>query len=1038
MPDRAVKRSRNSGDTRARERFRAEIERNFSVIAPAGVGKTKAIVSRIVNIALGSNELAEAYLPTLVVVTYIRKAAMEMKTRAHDELLRRGVHPERMTLLNQAYFGTIHSFCLELIRRYGHVLGLPSSVELVENEETLWLEFIRGRDDVTSALPPTMRERFKRHVHVGRVVELARKWNPGGGPEILLSERPEIDLEPALSCPANRRSKGSVEEGQAQLRRWMDDLANGTPYLPLPDIKKGGREFIGLVEECFRALHTWLQRTAAVLVGSVADEYRKHRVGRGLLSYDDMIHFAKQLLSHSVAGRRIRECGYRVVLDEAQDTDREQFEVLLALAQTPEFAGDWRRADSALPGPGRFCMVGDPQQSIYGARADLATYLNVHRRLQEGGSADTLEFSVTFRCDENIVAAVNELFPRLLDERDGQVRFEPLRARPDAGSGQVVRCKLVPPEKFNPDVGINEAAEAEGRALAHWIAGQNLKGFGVQHWADVAILCPRKRWLPTLAYALADVGLSSVVQSRGDVGGDNPAYAWLTGLMVALSEPDNGFEIVGVLRDIFGISDHDLAGFVNSHRKGPPQTNPWQILERTQECGSVGETLDLLADIREECLELALLDLVTVLIEKTMLRVRLGLLPDYPEGLLSRSLDTLLVEIAEAEEEGLALSDLARRLRTRYYQTLEEEEGEADEIRLITCHKAKGLEWEVVILPFLSRNIFFQQEEYPQLVYSSDGGGARVAMDGRNYPADVREKMVLGRRQECQRLLYVAATRARRTLVFVDGGGFFQERKRRGSFSFEDLLQLSPGEANSDFWNRLPEGLFVSMLPLPEVSEGASVPDESLETFDQGVIPAARACGSRFMERVTPSSLSRSANNLGDCNEADLRVSPSFPEVEAENLSDFAAYGNWWHEMMERNPWKDGATAWRRHFQESLVYSPDRKRGGREITLFQGSELCKSLEKSGLLIRTEVPILWRKASDTAYDGFIDMAVWDPAEERWLIVDWKTDRVESGEVSMLVERYTPQLRAYYEAVVALFEKQTEAVLYATSVGRSLAF
>ena len=141
---------------------------------------------------------------------------------------------------------------------------------------------------------------------------------------------------------------------------------------------------------------------------------------------------------------------------------------------------------------------------------------------------------------------------------------------------------------------------------------------------------------------------------------------------------------------------------------------------------------------------------------------------------------------------------------------------------------------------------------------------------------------------------------------------------------------------------------------------------------------------------------------------------------------------------MERNPWKDGATAWRRHFQESLVYSPDRKRGGREITLFQSSDLCKNLNNSGLLIRTEVPFLWRKSSEIAYEGFIDMAVWDPAEVRWLIVDWKTDRVESGEVSMLVERYTPQLLAYHEAVVALFEKQTEAVLYATSVGRSLSF
>src|SRR5204863_263616 len=72
-------------DSNARERFACELNRNFSVVASAGSGKTRAITNRVVQIA--RSPLALEWLPQLVVVTYTNRAADEMQQRARQQIL---------------------------------------------------------------------------------------------------------------------------------------------------------------------------------------------------------------------------------------------------------------------------------------------------------------------------------------------------------------------------------------------------------------------------------------------------------------------------------------------------------------------------------------------------------------------------------------------------------------------------------------------------------------------------------------------------------------------------------------------------------------------------------------------------------------------------------------------------------------------------------------------------------------------------------------------------------------------------------------
>jgi len=95
-------------DQAARDRFAQTLDRNFSVIAAAGSGKTRAVTDRIAHLAQARD--AEQMLPRLVVLTFANRAADEMQQRARAQILLSKPKPEILAAFNRAWFGTIHAF----------------------------------------------------------------------------------------------------------------------------------------------------------------------------------------------------------------------------------------------------------------------------------------------------------------------------------------------------------------------------------------------------------------------------------------------------------------------------------------------------------------------------------------------------------------------------------------------------------------------------------------------------------------------------------------------------------------------------------------------------------------------------------------------------------------------------------------------------------------------------------------------------------------------------------------------------------------
>ena len=145
-----------------RERFVSELDKNFSVVAAAGSGKTRAITDRIVQIA--KSEQARDWLPQLVVVAFTNRAADEMQQRARAEVLQAGVPVEILAAFNRAFFGTIHAFCVRLLESYGHYLGLPPTFDVITDDDEVWNEFVQQQTTIGRSLSDENRRELLRHV----------------------------------------------------------------------------------------------------------------------------------------------------------------------------------------------------------------------------------------------------------------------------------------------------------------------------------------------------------------------------------------------------------------------------------------------------------------------------------------------------------------------------------------------------------------------------------------------------------------------------------------------------------------------------------------------------------------------------------------------------------------------------------------------------------------------------------------------------------------------------------------------------------
>jgi len=760
---------------------------------------------------------------------------------------------EVQTAFNRAFFGTIHSFCMKLLTDFGHYLGLPAPLELVEDDDDLWQEFAQNQTHIGRSLGDKDRAMLLRFVQARDLMQLARRAASSVLQVPGLSPCPPLDFAEVYSQSDKGKGNDNISKSQAELREWERRFAGDWEYVRWPVyFTAANARFTQLWQQKFAPLRKWICEAATCVAAEVQRDYLNFRLDHGLVTYGDQIALAEELLQHPVAAQRIREENLRVLLDEAQDTEPLQFSVLLEATRPPEAKGLWLQDRDLGPRPGHFCMVGDFQQSIYWQRADLNYYRAVHEALVAEKHGESLEFAVTFRLDQKQLNFVNETFREILNNKDGQVRFVELQSRPNILPGKVIRVPLVAKELLPEGKKLKDYQKArfEAQYLARWIKDVGLKKLSADSWREVAILCPRKAWLQTAAAALRQVGLPVAIQSERDVKGDSPAYAWLTALLTIMTDPLNAYEIVGVLREIFGASDHDLAVFCEG------QSARFRVDEILSATGKISSRLRTLAEIRQRAEGLALFDAVTLIVEQTQLRERLLLLPATEFGDLARELDALLAQAAEAEANGMILAVFAEQLRNDFTTPRAVQFSPDDNaIQLITSHKAKGSEWQAVIVPFLARDMRLPSPRYPQFVKSPADGDLIIAFGKEDKSKDLKDAIERAEQQQIERLLYVATTRARHTLVVVLDQEIFASSEGKLLKTAQLRRLIRDKDFYSGEFDQHSSTIDDVLEASPMVRHASAKNGAEIEPLSSRELKRAAKRASEFVRKITPSTL---------------------------------------------------------------------------------------------------------------------------------------------------------------------------------------
>ena len=363
-------------------------------------------------------------------------------------------------------------------------------------------------------------------------------------------------------------------------------------------------------------------------------------------------------------------------------------------------------------------------------------------------------------------------------------------------------------------------------------------------------------------------------------------------------------------------------------------------------------------------------------------------------------------------------------MQKAFFNPAEGEAIQTDSIQLITCQKAKGLQWQAVIVPFLFNDIGDPPQHYPCVIQKAGASNQIVVIDNQALPSSTTEWLTLQKRQELQRVLYVALTRAKHTLVLIDDEEIFEGRKN----IFGGLLELDREETNLAEWKAIQSQ---PRADSPTI-EAERFAHEHVTTDEEPVhldIPTGIQKSESFMRRVLPHTLAKH----GTTDEPEARRELAEIDAPLAKREKAIEYGLWWHALCEHMPWSESDETKSEIFENQFSSSPDPSRARVEWALLLASDLWQFLNKRGLVIHSEVPFTWKRNEESIIEGIIDFAALDPSNGTWMVVDWKTDRTDQAGIRDLVENYRPQIETYASALRMLTGKAVDASIYSTTTG-----
>ena len=1060
-------------DQEARERARREHGTSFVLEAGAGTGKTTLLIDRIESLI----RTGAARLDEVAAVTFTENAATTMKLRLRERLERaradRGRPAEErrradaaLEVLERAQVSTIHALCAAILGERPLECGVPPGFRVADDAEMdlvfaeAWEEWLTERLVAGDAT-------LMAAVDSGIPLE-AEGWGERtslrGLARTLVDQR---DLRPLMA------------EGGIDFTAWRRDLeaqADRARAL-LPKAKDGDvlgahlGAFVAFADEALRvegealaahlrtmpvirrnfghkghwsspealeegrAVATWTSQATAAwkaassaalhgrLVKAVLDvvaRYEAKKRERGVLDFLDLLAKARDALKKSEAVRRyFRERFRFVIIDEFQDTDPLQVEVAELLTGGR---------------PGALVVVGDAKQSIYRfRRAEVALFRRISAEAATRPGHGVLHLTQNFRSRPAILRFVNRAFATLItaSEEGGQPAYEPIAPPPGlSDEPSVIALRFEAPFAEGEDL-----LRAEARALSAFVAetaaGAHLvrdPQTGVDRPSragDVMVLARRLTQMRPLEEAFEAAGLRFTLEG-GKSFFDRQEVHEVLAVLRALDDPSDRVSLVAALRSSFcGVSDRDIVAYALGGGVlwigRPPEDAP--------AAESVGPALRLLGELHRLRTSLSVPALVERLYDET--RILAALTGTRRGEAQVANLEKVVVLARKASDLGvLTVRGFIRLLQDRIRTAREEPDlpttrpGDPDTVRVLSIHKAKGLEAPVVALYDTADDARASVDLVSQWAEGTVAVGFREGCRPPGWDVlSAREAVRAG--AEGRRLLYVACTRARDLLVVPAP----PKDARLGAF-WKDLIAMLPAHSDADV-------RVVEAGEPPTVEREERGTDLRLLSEAEGGDAAGELWDARRRDLVetaahrpyVPSSVTRAA----------LRQAPPPVTVEPSlaGPSSGRDFGSLVHRLLEWVPLEEPERV--RGMADALApsFGLDPAAAQRAADAAERALALPVMQRARAAARVwrELP-LWFPEGAELLEGVIDLVFEE--DGALVVVDYKTDGIAPGQALAQAAHHAPQLQLYGRGLAqALGRPVRERLVLFTSIGQVVA-
>jgi ATP-dependent helicase/nuclease subunit A len=1078
-----------TGDNIERTRAVEETNVSFVVEASAGTGKTRTLLDRILHLVLERGPGGTPVpLSRICAITFTEKAAGEMKLRLRQELEKKlldaatpaahyGLAREALNDLETASISTFHSFAVSLLKERPVEAGLDphfTALDDIRSElffREIWEPWInRALSNRYPVLEKALRNGFRLQNLLNLAIALRKDW--------LNIRDLECDRPPSeeqyreeikdrlqegrrllqMNTTANDRLAGCLEEALVWLEHPEGDGSGFQKPGNAGAAKNwsGGKETVQAAQQFLRALFEFQQQYKELpkqrLLHEVVSwikndfmigEWEQRKRDSGLLDFDDQLRLARDLLLQDKTVRKEFQQQYRALLvDEFQDTDLIQWSIVLLLSST-----DLDEKDPAKlkPESGRLFVVGDPKQSIYRFRnADIETYLGIvdPPRLNSF-DLERLEFTTNFRSVPSILCFVDAAFENAMRPAGETHLYQPGylafggRGFRDAGSSAPAVYLLGDVnQEGDAKRRARETVETESTRIARLIlemnASENWKvhgsgeengtGWRAAQFGDVAVLLPVLTHAHVLEEKLRDHGIPYVLEGGKFYYARSEVSSAIL-VLHAIANPNDSVALYGSLRSIFfGLSDEDLLraridGLSLDYRKEVPHESP------------LYHPFEILRDLHRKRHERRASETFEVLLQNTGAREVLAV-----RGFQSLANLNKLSRTLRAFQNDATFSQVVDLLDTMDEEELAESESRLMEersnaVRIMSIHKAKGLDFPIVIaaalgLGTVSRTKDILVDRAGGRVFSIKAGSKDSGLRSSRWQefADEEKKR---ENAELVRLLYVALTRAQDHLVLSTHTA--AARKPQGSEKYVPDLDKTRLQPLDSFL----AGCYSEGTDLAQIIDGAAldakVPDsaktpgpkakdwESIALKEYGELHA-------LVENTPYSANLTAAGKAADLHETGEHSRDELMPEAAANRS--LRLGVAFHEAMERVDLFDSGglnelaqEVATRHRLDPVSLRLLVAMMNETLSSELLSQAREALRNNRRVFR-EMTFVRFLESSTVEEGKIDMLF--ESRDGWILVDYKTDWVSENKEDVEAffrRKYTAQIREYANALRA---------------------